>query len=207
MQYYRVPVEWGQVPQVALRNRVNENIDHAWMTAQLLNPVRAVIADNNTTSSSSDKTNVTQVMADRPLRYDNRNANWGGHPQSMAGDYFIAVSMSVPRQEESLDRIEQDYELAVDVTGAVDEGSAWRPSFEPGPEPSDTPPTFDVTSDEATETTTAAHADDDLDIANAAAKGNSESGFTGLIWGTVGVLILGLIAIIGVLVFKLRKKQ
>ena len=207
VQYYRVPVEWGQVPQVALRNRVNENIEHAWMTAQLLNPVRAVIADNNTTSSSSDKTNVTQVMADRPLRYNNRNANWGGHPQSMAGDYFIAVSMSVPRQEESLDRIEQDYELAVDVRGAVDEGSAWRPSFEPGPEPSDTPPTFDATSDEATETTTAAHADEDSDVANAAAEGNSESGFTGLIWGTVGVLILGLIAIIGVLVFKLRKKQ
>src|SRR5699024_4803193 len=105
VQYYRVPVEWCQVPQVALRNRVNENIDHAWMTAQLLNPLRAVGADSHTATYASDKTNVTQVMPDRPLRYNSRNAKRGGHPQSMAGAYFNAVSMSVPRQEDCLDRI------------------------------------------------------------------------------------------------------
>ena len=208
VHYYKVPVEWGQIPQLAIRSRLNENIDHAWMTAQLVNPVRTVVEDPHLTSSSSNDTEVARATADRPVRYNNRNANWGGGSSTVAGDYFIAVSMSIPQQEGSLSGIEQDYELAVDVTGEVDEHpNDWRPSYEPGPEPTDEPPTYDAASEEATaEVETSEEAAADAETENTAAEGSSEGGFSALIWGVVGLLVLALIGIFVAMGLKLRKK-
>lgn len=208
VHYYKIPVEWGQVPQVAVRSRLNENIDHAWMSTQLVNPVRNIVADDYTSSWVSDSTKVSQLMADRPVRYENRNANLGGHRSSIAGDYVIAVSMSIPQQEDSLSGIEQDYELAVDVTGAVDEHpNDWVPTFEPGPEPTDEPPTYDAASEEATaEVETSEEAAADAETENTAAEGSSEGGFSALIWGVVGLLVLALIGIFVAMGLKLRKK-
>src|SRR5699024_9076423 len=135
-----IPVEWGQVPEMAIRNRLNENIDSAWLSLQLVNPVKSVVDDTHSSQQTSESSNVSQLMVDRPLLYDNRNVNAGGHRVYIADNHFIAVSLAVLRDEESLRNIDQDYEIAVDVTRPVDAGSDWRPTYEPVPEPSDTPP-------------------------------------------------------------------
>ncbi|MGO3697945.1 MAG: vWA domain-containing protein [Corynebacterium casei] len=206
--YYKIPVEWGQVPEMAIRNRLNENIDSAWLSLQLVNPVKSVVEDTYNSQHTSNDTDVSHLMSDRPLRYNNRNANAGGDRTSIAGDHFIAVSLSVPWDEESLRNIDQEYELAVDVTRPVDEGSDWRPTYEPGPESSDTPPTFEAASSEAEETATESEEATDTDTSNAAAEGESGGGgFNGAIWGAVGILVLGLLAAIAVIVMRMRNKQ
>ena len=207
-QYYKIPVEWGQVPEMAIRSRLNENIDHNWLAVQLVNPVKSVVTDTHTSQYTSDGSEVSHLMSDRPLRYNNRSANWGGQSKAVAGDHFIAVSMSVPSQEDALKNIDQEYELAVDVTRPVDEGSDWRPTYEPGPEPSDTPPTFEATSSEAEETATESDEATDTDTSSVAAEGESSGGgFNGAIWGAVGILVLGLLAAIAVIVMRMRNKQ
>lgn len=205
--YYKIPVEWGQVPEMAIRNRLNENIDSAWLSLQLVNPVKSVVDDTHSSQQTSESSNVSQLMVDRPLRYDNRNVNAGGQRVSIAGDHFIAVSLAVPWDEESLRNIDQDYELAVDVTRPVDEGSDWRPTYEPGPEPSDSPPTFEPASS-AVETAPEDAGGQGTDVSNAAAEGESNGGgFNGAVWGAVGIVVLGLLAAAVVIVLRLRNKQ
>lgn len=189
-RYYSFPVEWGQRPQVTFKALPSVRDTNENMGIGIFGPMRNDVADETVPFYDDEKTE--NVVVDRGIDYNNRFENEDGKDRALAGTHYVAVSMNVKSQEPG--GIEQPFEFAVAATGEPSEGPDWRPVEEPGPEPSDTPPS----SSGAEQSESAAGADsenDGDDVATSAAEGDDGTNM----WLIVGGGIIAVLAALAVL--------
>lgn len=135
MKYYKIPVEWGQTPVVAVRGTKGQARTIATPSLVMTNPF---YSDSSGTMKSETLGEGTVIWPDRPIQYRNREANAGGLSHAFAGYYYVGVAVSEANGQD-LDGSEQPFELSVKLDGEPSEGPAWRPSEKNGPTPSDQP--------------------------------------------------------------------
>lgn len=154
-RYYAFDVDWGQTPHLtaATGASVIDAVDQ--IRFEMFNPLRARIAETKLHFYSDERTEGT-AMPDRAVNYLNREANVGGRSHANAGTHYLAVTMDVPSDDKTPRGVEQPFEFVLAVEGEPAEGPDWRPSTEPGPPPSDTPPGTEGAGTEDTSAETAA---------------------------------------------------
>ncbi|AEI10421.1 putative secreted protein [Corynebacterium resistens DSM 45100] len=135
MKYYKIPVAWGQQPVVTVRGTKGQTGKIVEPSLIMTNPFYSDTA-GTTKTKKLDEGGV--ISPDRPIQYNNRDANAGGIDHAYAGYYYVGVGVSESFGE-SLKGSEQPYEISVKLEGEPSEGPDWRPSQANGPAPSDQP--------------------------------------------------------------------
>ncbi|WP_237224946.1 hypothetical protein [Rothia nasisuis] len=197
MKYYKIPVEWGQRPVVAVRSAEGETGETAPVSSILTNPFYA----EGTTNSRTDG-GVEITAPDRPIEFMNRTINKGGLYTSFAGNYYLAVGLS-EYNAERLEGAEQPVEISVLLDGEPTIGPDWRPVENNGPEPSDQPilsdrvapgTTKSGSADQATSDSDSSATDQDADSEQNLANTSENDGFLG------NVLVMSLVALLALLI-------
>ncbi|ORC21968.1 hypothetical protein A7979_00125 [Rothia nasimurium] len=216
MKFYKLPVEWGQRPVVAIRSVEGE-------TGETV-PVNYVLTDpfyHDTYLFQNTKTegNVEVVAPSRYIEYNNRGDyvdSYGAN--SRAGNYYFAVSMRGSNAEK-LEGAEQPFEISVLMDGEPTIGPDWRPVENNGPEPSDQPilsdrvapgTTKSGSADQATSDSDSSATDQAADSEQNLANTSENRGFLGnlLIMSLVALLALLIIgALIAVLLLRKNKSK
>lgn len=147
MKYYKVPVEWGQRPVVAIRTKENQLDDAVRPSVLLLNPF---YGKDYVVGRELREENIRTIAVNRPIEFMNRSSDRGGGDVAYAGYYYIVVGVS-ETDAEKLQGTEQEYELSVLLDGKPTKGPDWRPVEVNGPKPSDKP----ILSDKETASATA----------------------------------------------------
>lgn len=197
--YFRIPVEWGQRPVATLRSDDLGAEEDDRLRLEMFNPMRKPLGSEDVTAREASEVTVS---AERPVNYRNRQVNVAGLDTAMAGDHYVAVSMAMGFLAEA--GVDRDYQLSVAVEGAPASGPEWRPTAEPGPEPSVEPIVF-VDDDDATggggDRDDAG--EDRSDLADAESDGMSTGGVLAL----VGVGLLIVVGASGLWLLLLRKRR
>lgn len=144
MRFYKLPIEWGQRPVVGLRasEAVREN-SMEWIDVAITDPFFNKVGSSeiHPVDLEGADNDVAIVTADRPVEFNNRSTNWGGLVTSHAGYYYVGVSMALG-ETDNIRGVEQPFTIAFGIQGQPTSGPAWRPTYEPGPEPADAPVAF-----------------------------------------------------------------
>lgn len=157
-------------------------------------PNRTPAADFDVNTTRDESTETGTGIIDRPVRYKNRKANRGGAAVSLAGDYYVGISMNYGIGAGTTG-VDQPYEIAFDVDGEPVEGPEWRMVNADGPPPSDTPPSAEEEETETAEAEEPENADTDQQ----AQESESDEGGINLMWIAVGGGILLLIILAALL--------
>lgn len=197
-KFFRVPVNWGQNPVVSVSAGDSVSGKSANLYSILYAPTRNQQPFSSSSLSIYQGRESGAFSLDRPVLYNNRDTNWGGQMVAMAGDFYIGFSMA--NQDRKTGGQDQPFEFKISYLGDKVAGPDWRPTFEPGPTPSESP--IRLTSDE--EATSAPATTTQAEDAEAAAP-KEESSNTGLYAG-IGVGAVVLLALIAGLAAARRKK-
>ena len=193
--YFRIPVEWGQRPVATLGSDDLGAEEGDRLRLEMFNPMRKPLGSEEVTTR---ETSEVTVSSEGPVNYRNRQVNVAGLDYAMAGDHYVAVSLAMGALAEG--GVDRDYQLFVEVEGAPTSGPDWRPTEEPGPEPSAEPIAF-VDDDATGDGDRADSGEDRSDLADAESDGLS----IGLVLVGVGLLIA--VGVAGLWLLLLRKRR
>lgn len=193
-RFYSFDVGWGQTPQItaATGKSLTESADT--IRFELFSPLRYRVADGKLIFFDDDR-EVESTKPDRPVNYRNREANAGGKEQANAGTHYLAVTMNIPSGSDAPRGVEQPFEFAVALDGDPAEGPDWRPSTEPGPEPSDAPPGTESTTTESAPQSSAAQSGETDAVAAASTDDGRPGWMLPAIAGAGAIVLLALLAI------------
>lgn len=190
-KYYAYDLDWGQRPQftIATGSSVADTADT--IAAELASPLRVQLDEARLIFFREPRT-VANLSFNRPVNYLNRDANQGGIGYSQAGTHYLAVTMNVPVGDAPRG-VEQPFEFAFVRDGTPGPGPQWRPSTQPGPAPSDTPPGDAPTATTTTPTTAGAAAEPSAvsTTAQAEPEDSTPGWLIATIGGGVAVVLLG----------------
>lgn len=201
-RFYKLPVDWGQRPVVTIRTGKSEREEVERIAGVIYSPHRARSADLEVSPPYDGGSDSGTATTDRPVLFNNREANAGGQKSSLAGDYYVGVAMYNRLAEDEITGIDQPYEIVFDVEGEKVDGPEWRMVNADGPPPSDTPPSAEKDKD-------AEKKDDEAgsgDTAQQAQESDDEGGFN-LMWiaaAAGGILVIALIIIVALLLTRRR---
>ena len=188
-RYYSFPVEWGQRPQVTFKALPSVRDTNENMGIGIFGPMRNDVADETVPFYDEEKTE--NVVVDRSIDYSNRYENEYGKDRALAGTHYVAISMNVKSQEPG--GVEQPFKFAVAAHGEPGEGPDWRPVEEPGPEPSDAPPSSSGTGQP--DSAAGESSENDDDVATAATEDDDGTS----VWLIVGGGVIAILAALAVL--------
>ena len=179
-KFYKVPVEWGQRPQIAVRYTSNADRNLNSLGYRIYSPVLVPVEKDFSNVFGEDVIEEA-IASSHYTSYANREQPQVKH-SAVAGEYVIGVSMENGRDHAEFQGLDQEFELAVAVDGEAVDGPEWRPTMQPGPAPSDGPPAEEPAEQEPAEQ------------AEAAAEPEEDSGIGKyLMIGIAGVVLLAVI--------------
>lgn len=199
-RYYSFPVEWGQRPQVTFKALPSVRDTNENMGIGIFGPMRNDVADETLPFYDEEKTE--NVVVDRSIDYSNRYENEYGKDRALAGTHYVAISMNVKSQDPG--GVEQPFEFAVAAHGEPGEGPDWRPVEEPGPEPSDAPPSSSGTGQPDSAAGDSSENDDDA--ATAAAEDDEGTSMWLIVGGGV-IAILAALAVLAAVMLSRGKRR
>ncbi len=193
-RFYKVPVEWGQRPVVTIRTGKSERDDYDRIEGVIYSPHRLEIDDLSVNPPYKEGSESATATIEKPILFNNREKNRASGTLSLAGDYYIGVSMNYGFGEGTTG-IDQPYKIGFDVEGDKLDGPEWRLVTADGPPPSDTPPATEKEETESSE----AEGPEDTNTDQQAQESDSDEGGIKLMWIAIGAGILLLIILAALL--------
>ena len=189
-RFYKIPVSWGQRPVIKLKTPESETSDHDGIGFGFHDPLRS--------EAGSGSVSMTGQKADESDPVMPSDVAWFAPKSPPQGYYFAWVGMG-SKGGSQITGVEQPYEFAVALDGEPgDGGPDWQPTYEDGPEPSDTPIQFD--SANVPKETSKEDSAEDAQVA----EDSSSAGW--VVPAMIGAGIL-LVVLLGVLLFLLNRNK
>ncbi|MFF4443164.1 hypothetical protein [Streptomyces sp. NPDC001502] len=135
-RFYRVPLDWGQqlglgAELAAAKMTKTYGSASGGLTVSLYSPYRSLISDKDT-SYDGKQAGIT-LEKTPPVAYENRFAGDPGvKPVSLAGWYYVAVTMGAKVAEFTEDAAPVPLTLRLDVTGTPAKAPAYQGSLAAG---------------------------------------------------------------------------
>ena len=137
-RYYKIDVPWGQRPVAMVEFDRKQARDPLNGMLEIATPWREIKSNFDFESLKEDKN--TKLDHQRAYYAYYRNRVGDGYPQAFkkdsafAGDWYVMVTLD-GREDNGMVSEEETYTLTVALDGEEVSGPEWRPSNDPGPEP------------------------------------------------------------------------
>ena len=139
-RYYKINVPWGQRPVAAVEFDRKKARDYRSGSLNIASPWRQVEIGTNRATLSDEGPERADHTETYYAYYRNRVLDSSSvsmefqKDSAYAGDWYVMVTMD-GKEDNGKVSAQEDYTLTVQLDGEEADGPAWRPSNEPGAEP------------------------------------------------------------------------